>query len=93
MWCCASPLALLLLLCLTSLLLLQGVYYGGLPAAVDLVRSGLAKPEDFKLLLGMTGERIDNVLHSRVFLCHSNQQHCVYTPLEVATFDPRQPLV
>jgi hypothetical protein len=42
---------------LTSLLLLllQGVYYGGLPAAVDLVRSGLAKPEDFKLLLGMTG--------------------------------------
>lgn len=33
----------------------EGVYYGGLPAAVDLVRSGLAKPEDFKLLLGMTG--------------------------------------
>jgi hypothetical protein len=31
------------------------VYYGGLPAAVDLVRSGLAKPDDFKLLLGMTG--------------------------------------
>jgi hypothetical protein len=54
-WCCASPLTLLLLLCLTPLLLLQGVYYGGLPAAVDLVRAGLAKPEDFKLLLGMTG--------------------------------------
>ncbi|KAF6259946.1 hypothetical protein COO60DRAFT_947191 [Scenedesmus sp. NREL 46B-D3] len=33
----------------------EGVYYGGLPAAVDLVHSGLAKPEDFKLLLGMTG--------------------------------------
>jgi putative AlgH/UPF0301 family transcriptional regulator len=33
----------------------EGVYYGGLPAAVDLVRSGLAKPEDFSLMLGMTG--------------------------------------
>jgi hypothetical protein len=49
--CCVASASLLLLL-----LLLQGVYYGGLPAAVDVVRSGLAKPEDFKLLLGMTGE-------------------------------------
>eukprot|EP00878_Enallax_costatus_P023662 GHUV01025185.1.p1 GENE.GHUV01025185.1~~GHUV01025185.1.p1 ORF type:complete len:222 (+),score=68.21 GHUV01025185.1:865-1530(+) len=33
----------------------EGVYYGGLPAAVDLVRSGLAKPEDFSVMLGLSG--------------------------------------
>lgn len=33
----------------------QGVYYGGLPSAADMVRSGLAAPSDFKLLLGLAG--------------------------------------
>lgn len=39
------------------------MFYGGLPAAVELVRSGLARPEDFSLMLGMTGwapRQLDN---------------------------------
>lgn len=33
----------------------QGVYFGGLPAAAGLVRSGLAAAADFRLLLGLAG--------------------------------------
>lgn len=33
----------------------QGVLYGGLPAAVDLVRSGLARPDEFSVMLGLSG--------------------------------------
>lgn len=33
----------------------EGVSYGGLPAAAELVRCGLARPEEFRLLLGMSG--------------------------------------
>lgn len=33
----------------------QGVYYGGLPAAVELIRRGLSQPDRFKLLLGLAG--------------------------------------
>lgn len=33
----------------------QGVYFGGLPSAASMVRSGLAAPSDFRLLLGLAG--------------------------------------
>jgi hypothetical protein len=56
---------------LLLLLLLQGVYYGGLPSAVDLVRSGLARPEDFRLLLGMTGGEFLYRLYIYSFFCAS----------------------
>lgn len=31
------------------------MFYGGVPQAVEMVRSGLASPDDFKLVLGMAG--------------------------------------
>lgn len=33
---------------------LQGMYYGGVPQALALVRAGLAAPEDFRVLLGLS---------------------------------------
>lgn len=35
--------------------IIEGVYYGGLNSALQLVRSGMADPEEFMLVLGMTG--------------------------------------
>jgi hypothetical protein len=34
---------------------LQGVYYGGIAAGCDMVRAGLARQDEFKLLLGVAG--------------------------------------
>lgn len=52
----------------------QGVYYGGLPSAVQLVRAGLAAPEDFCLMLGMTGARLHAQYYAQYY-AHELRAH------------------
>ena len=34
---------------------IQGIYTGGLPSCLGMIRAGLAAPTDFSLMLGMSG--------------------------------------
>lgn len=52
--------------------IVEGVYYGGLPVAASMVRSGLAPPSDFRLLLGLAGwapGQLSSEIESGVWHC------------------------